>query len=267
MEILNRVKAPFGSSVWTEIETVLGDFLSKRLNIRSIVDFNDTITYDDDAIATKNLTEISNTKGLSISTREPVKIMEIKKTFSISKDVIEDIKRGVVDYNDKEFIDAANEFATIENNLMLQGLDEANMKGIMSYKEIESVDAQSTKDILAAVAKSLGTFNKKFVEGPYKLVISSSTLAKLYTEFFDGISVKAKLDEILGAGNIVVNEDIGDSNAVLISQRGGDFEFFSGLDISIGFEKETDKNVTLFLIQTCTFRIIGPEAAISIHIK
>lgn len=267
MEILNRSQAPFGNGVWTEIETVLGEFLSKRLNIRSVIDFNDTITYDDDAIPTKELQEVSNKKGLTVSTREPIKIIEVKKTFNISKSVIEHIKRGVVDYDDKELMSAANEFATIENNMILQGLDEANITGIIKDPEVESIEAKSTKDILASVAKSLGVFNKNFVDGEYKLVISSGTLAKLYTEFFDGISVKAKLDDILGAGNIMVNEDIGDDTAILLSQRGGDFEFFSGLDISIGFEKETDKNVTLFLIQTCAFRILGPEAAIVINIK
>jgi len=98
-------------------------------------------------------------------------------------------------------------------------------------------------------------------------VLSSATLAKLYTEFYDGISLKSKIDHILGAGSIVVNQDIGDDRALIVSQRGGDFEFFSGLDLSIGFEKELKDAVELFVIQTCAFRNLAPEAAIVFHLN
>lgn len=267
MEILNRINAPFGSGVWSELDNTLGKFLAKRLNLRGIIDFNQGYTYDDDAISTKSLNEVSNKKGLSIGTRVPIKMVEVKKTFSLNKDVIEDIKRGIEDYDDSALANAANEFATVENTMILNGLKEANIEGIIANKEVESLTVNSTKEILSAVAKSLGIFNKNFVEGNIKLILSSSTLAKLYTEFFDGISVKAKIDDILGSGNIVVNEDIGDKTALLLSQRGEDFEFFSGLDVSLGYEKELKDGIELFLIQTCAFRVLGPEAAVVLNLK
>lgn len=267
MEILNRINAPFGNGVWSEIDATLGEFLAKRLNIRSVVDFNANYSYEDDAISTKALHEVSNKKGLSIATREPIKMVEIKKSFTLSKSVIEDIKRGVEDYDDSALANAANEFGAVENEMILNGLKEANIEGIVVNKEVESITVNSTKEILSGVAKSLGVFNKNFVDGGFKLVISSNTLASLYTEFFDGISVKAKIDDILGANNIVVNEDIGDKKALLISQRGEDFEFFSGLDVSLGYEKETKDSVELFLMQTCAFRVLGPEAAVVLNIK
>ena len=267
MEFLNRVNAPFGNGVWSEIDSTLNEFLSKRLNIRGIVDFNENYDYNDDAISTKAINEVSNKKGLSISTREPIKMAEIKKVFSIPKSVIEDIKRGIEDYDDSSLANAANEFATVENDMILNGLKEANIQGIISNKEVPSLDVSSTKEILSGVAQSLGVFNKNFVDGNFKLIISNNTLASLYTQFFDGISVKTKIDDILGQGNIVVNKDIGDKKALLVSQRGGDFELFSGLDVSLGFEKETKDDIELFLIQTSAFRITGPEGAVLLNIK
>jgi uncharacterized linocin/CFP29 family protein len=267
MEILNRTNAPFSNGVWSVIDETMGEFLSKRLNLRGVVDFKDQYTYDTDAIFTKELKNISDKKGLSISTREPIKMVEIKKTFTISNDTIDQIKRGVEDFEDKELATAANEFATIENNMILEGLKEASFTGIANHPDVVTMEVKSTKDILSSVAKSLGVFNKEFVDGGFKLVVSSGTLAKLYTEFFDGISVKTKLDDILGAGNTVVNEDIGDNRAMIISQRGGDFEFCSGLDLSIGFEKAAKDSVELFLIQTCALRILSPEAAIILNLK
>jgi uncharacterized linocin/CFP29 family protein len=267
MEILNREDAPFGAQVWNIIDTRMGEFLAKRLSTRSIVDFDSSATYDTDAVSTKQTSPISNKNGLSIETREPIKMIEVKKVFKLSKNVIEDIKRGIEDYEDGELAQAANEFATVENNIILHGLGKANIMGILDNKATQSMNVASTKEILGSVAKALGMFNEKFVEGPYKLMISSATLAKLYTEFFDGISVKTKLDDILGAGAFVISQDIGDDRALLISQRGGDFKFYSGLDVSIGYEKESKDAVELFLIETCAFRTLAPEAAIILNLQ
>lgn len=267
MEILNRGNAPFGDGVWGEVDTVMGEFLSKRLTLRSVVDFVDGYGYDTDAITTKQLKKVQSKGGLSISTREPLRMVEIKKSFKLPAEVIEDIKRGVSDYDDSVFADATNEFAASENNMILQGIKQAGIEGILANKEVQSINANSTKEILSAVAKAIGMFNKEFVQGGFKLVISSATMAKLYTEFFDGISVKAKLDDILSTGQIVINEDIGDDTALIISQQGEDFEFYSGLDVSIGFEKELKDGVELFLLETCAFRVLGPEAAIAIKLK
>ena len=267
MEILNRTNAPFSSGVWSVIDDTMSEFLSKRLSLRGVVDFKDQYTYETDAVSTKQLKTISDKKGLCISTREPIKMVEIKKSFKLSNDVLEQIKRGIEEFEDGELANAANEFAAVENNMILEGLKEAGFSGIANDPEVKSIDVKSTKDILSSVAKSLGIFNKDFVDGGFKLVLSSTTMAKLYTEFFDGISVKTKLDDILGSGAIVVNEDIGDDRAMLVSQRGGDFEFYSGLDLSVGFEKADKDSVELFLIQTCALRILSPEAAIVLNLK
>ncbi len=267
MEILNRANAPFGEGVWSEIDEVMGEFLSKRLNLRAAVDFKDGYDYHTDGISTGDVKSVSNKNDLSIQARVPLNMIEVKKRFKLGSGVIEDIKRGMSDYDDSAFADAANAFAASENGMILQGIKQAGIEGIMSSGEVKSVSVNSAKEILSAVAKGLGTFNKEFVGGPFKLVISSATMAKLHTEFFDGISVKAKLDDILGSGSIVVNEDIGDKDALLLSQQGGDFEFYSGLDVSVGFEKEVKDGVELFVTQTCTFRVLGPEAAIAIKMK
>lgn len=266
MEILNRTNAPFGNGVWSVIDSTVSEFLIKRLNLRATVDFDEASTYQTDSISTGEVSQVLNKNGLKVQTREPIKMVEVKKQFKVSKKVIDDIKRGKADFDDKEFAVAANEFASIENKIILEGLKEANIEGILSNKEVNSVKVDNTKDILKAVAKSLGTFNKEFVSGPFKLIVSSNTLASLYTEFFDGISLKTKLDDILGADAILVNEDIGDDKALIISQRGEDFVYYSGLDVSIGYETETKDDVELFLIMTCAFKVYSPEAAIILNI-
>ncbi|MEJ5167566.1 MAG: family 1 encapsulin nanocompartment shell protein [Arcobacteraceae bacterium] len=266
MEILNKTQAPFGQDVWTTIESELGNYLAKRLNLRSVVDFNDSYGFSTDAINTGNLKKVSSKHGTTVSTREPIKMVEIKHSFSVSKELIEDLKRGKVDFDNSTFTATANNFAKIENDMILNGLKDANIGGMIS-KETQTLSATSPKDIMVSVAKAMGMFNSSFVDGPFTLVISSTTMAKLMTESFDGKSLKSRIDDILGKGSIIINNDIGDDKALVISQRGGDFEYYSGLDVCVGYEGETKDNVELFLLQTCSFRTITPEALIVINIK
>lgn len=266
MEVLNHSKIPFGAAVWNTIESEISKYLSKRLTLRSAVDFKDDYSFDTDAVSTKRLNEIFSSKKLEISTREPIKMLEVKKTFSVPVKVIEDIKRDKIDFDDITLMEAVNSFSKVENDVILNGNKKANIEGILTGIE-NKLTAKDTKDILTCVAKSTGIFNKNFVEGPFKLIVSSETLAKLYVESLGGMSLKSKIDEILGNDAIIVNQDIGNDKALIISQRGEDFEFYSGLDVSLGFEKETSKEIELFLLQTFTFRNVSPEAAILIEIK
>lgn len=266
MEVLNQSSIPFGMGVWNVIENEISEYLTKRLTLRSVVDFKGGLGFDTDAIPTKDIKSVSSSNGLEVSTREPIKMMEVKKLFTVPTQVIEDIKRDKEDFDNAVLMEAVNSFAAVENEVILNGNKKANIEGVLSGIE-NKLKANDTKEILACVAKSLGIFNQNFVDGPYKLVISSGTMAKLYTESFDGISLKAKIDEILGTGSVIINQDIGDDKALIVSQRGGDFEFYSGLDVSLGFEKEVAKGVELFLIQTFAFRNISPEAAVLVEIK
>jgi uncharacterized linocin/CFP29 family protein len=266
MEVLNQSSLPFSNSVWSVIEEEIGEYLAKRLTLRSVVDFRSEYSFETDAIATKNLQTVISQDGLNVATREPIKMMEVKKHFVVPTEVIEDIKRNKSDFDTDALMEAANAFAAFENQTILNGNSSANIEGLLSSVE-NRVEANNTKEILMAVAKSLGIFNANFVDAPFKLVVSSTTMAKLYTQSFDGISLKSKIDEILGSDAVVINQEIGDEMALVVAQRGGDFEFYSGMDVSLGFEKETSQGVELFLMQTFAFRNLAPEALVVIDIQ
>jgi uncharacterized linocin/CFP29 family protein len=50
----------------------------------------------------------------------------------------------------------------------------------------------------------------------------------------------------------------------LMSLRGGDFELTVGQDASIGYDHHDSKKVSLYLTDTFTFRVIGPEAVVEL---
>jgi uncharacterized linocin/CFP29 family protein len=46
--------------------------------------------------------------------------------------------------------------------------------------------------------------------------------------------------------------------------RGGDFLFDSGEDISIGYERDDQQSVDLYLSESFSFRVVTPEAAVAL---
>jgi uncharacterized linocin/CFP29 family protein len=53
--------------------------------------------------------------------------------------------------------------------------------------------------------------------------------------------------------------------AVVLSTRGGDFEITVGQDVSVGYLEHDAANVSLYLEETFTFRVLAPEAAVALR--
>ena len=49
-----------------------------------------------------------------------------------------------------------------------------------------------------------------------------------------------------------------------MSQRGGDFIFEAGEDLSIGYARHDFDAVDLYLVESFTFRVAPPEAAVAL---
>ena len=267
MKFLNREEAPISQEVWTTLDTALMELLAKRLKIRSVVDFKAGLGFETDAIPTGKLKVLSSKEGVSVSVREPVLMTEIRHDFSFSKKNLEEMKRDIEDMDDSELRTAANAFAKVENSLILDGIKEAKMKGLWESLSHKPLKAKGAGELMSAVARSQGLFNEEFVDGPFKLVVSDATFSLLVTESDGGVTMKTKIENILGAGSIVVSNAVGDDKALVISQRGGDFLFYSGLDVALGFDSEEKDKLNFFLIESCAFRIIAPEAAIRITLS
>jgi uncharacterized linocin/CFP29 family protein len=54
---------------------------------------------------------------------------------------------------------------------------------------------------------------------------------------------------------------------VVVSQRGGDFQFESGEDIAIGYDHHDAARVHLYVEESFTFHATSPEAGIALTPK
>jgi uncharacterized linocin/CFP29 family protein len=74
-----------------------------------------------------------------------------------------------------------------------------------------------------------------------------------------GLVVFDHLRQILG-GPIVWSPGV--RGAVVVSMRGGDFLFESGEDLSIGYDHHDADNVHLYLVESFSFHVASPDAAV-----
>lgn len=263
MKFLNRETSPIATAVWAQIDAVFTTMLSQRLKLRSLVGFT-SVPFETDAVATGNLKTLTSSEELTLSVRKPMAMVEIRYDFNLPKSIVEAFKRDKPDFDDSVFKQASNAFSSVENSMILEGVKEAEIEGILNNIPRKSIRAEDTKGLIDAVASMIAAFGGEFVEGPYKLVLSTATLIKMVAESEGGVSVKSRLESLLGADFFVVCESIGDEKILALSQRGGDFVLYNGLDVSIGFSEEKADSYALFLTESCTFRIINPEAAVVI---
>ena len=66
----------------------------------------------------------------------------------------------------------------------------------------------------------------------------------------------------------LVNEEIifapAIAGAFVLTTRGGDFELHLGQDVSIGYLRHDDKNVSLYLQESMTFLLLTAEASVAL---
>jgi uncharacterized linocin/CFP29 family protein len=265
MKFLNREEAPLSQEMWGLIDEHVMGLLAKRLKLRSVVDFDEGYDFTTDAVATGKVRGVQE-GGVKIGVREPVLMMEIRHDFSIPKSTLDAMKRDIADYDDTPLREAANAFGTAENGMILDGIAAIGAPGLLGTLTQKTLQASGAKELMVSAARSLGMFNTAFVDGPFKLLVSSATFAALVTEAEAGETMKQKIDNIFGADAVVITDAVGEDKALVISQRGGDYVFYSGFDVHVGFDSESDDALNLFLIESGAFRVINPEAAVRIDL-
>jgi len=263
MDILKRSQAPFAAEAWDFLDEEATDVLSQKLKARKEVDFLGPKGLELSSINTGrfNPVGIEDVEGVTYSTREVLPLVELKVPFTMNLNEIEALARGAEDVDTDELIEAASKLAKAENKAVFYGLDEVNIEGIVDASEYEEVSVSGgEKELISGLLKALTLFEENSVGGSKRLLLGPELYSLLYELDDKGYPLKRKVEEMAESGVVLV-PDLG-NRGLLISERGGDFELTIGQDISLGFGERKGDEVELFFLETFTFRVNGPEAAV-----
>jgi uncharacterized linocin/CFP29 family protein len=189
-------------------------------------------------------------------------VVELRAGFQVAVSELRDIDRGADDPDFSALDAAARQLAVSENVSVFDGWEDA-VEGIREASTQEPIPLGASADAYPrAVSSAVERLLDSGVGGPYGLALGGEAyLVVIQATEGGGYRLLEHLRKIV-EGPIVWTPGI--SGGVVLSQRGGDFVFESGQDVSVGYTGHDTDHVDLYLQESFTFRVTTPEAAVSL---
>ncbi|HKZ07970.1 MAG TPA: family 1 encapsulin nanocompartment shell protein [Methylomirabilota bacterium] len=268
MNNLARELAPISTAAWKEIDAEAQRILKLKLAGRKLVDFSGPLGAAAAGVSTGRRERLGTPPGPNIeaSRRLTLPLVEMRVYFELSREELDAVERGAKDPELQAVIDAASQMAYAEDSVIFHGYPAAGITGIdkASMHPVLSLP-QEDEGYPHAIAEATRLLRLAGVDGPYAIALGPRYYTALTQALGDGgypiLNVVRKLVD----GPLVWAPAV--NGAMVMSLRGGDFELTVGTDISIGYQSHTDTTVRLYLMETMTFRVLTPEAAVALAHK
>lgn len=261
MNILKKSLAPLTDEAWEEVKSEAEKVFKATMTARNFVDIDGPYGFDFSAVSTGRLytPENQSKSGVNYGIRQVLPLIEVRKPFTLDIWELDNLSRGAKDADIDNMMKAAEEIALFEENIIYNGFDQGETKGLLKGSEHKSVTTpEDPEEFLKVVAGQVIRLKQAYVNGPYTLIVSEKVWKKL-VKLTEGYPFTKQLDKILG-GSIIVNHNL--NKSLLVSEQGGDYELVIGQDISIGYDSHDSEKVKLYFTESFTFRILSPEAIV-----
>jgi uncharacterized linocin/CFP29 family protein len=265
MNHLLRDLAPITDAGWEELEDEARQHLVVHLAARKLVDFSGPHGWARSATNLGRTERLSPTPvdGVDARRRRVLELVETRAWFSLSREELDNVDRGAEDVDLDPLDDAARKIALAENTAIFNGWGAASIAGIVPASPHEPIPL--TDDMHACprqVATAVETLLSNGIEGPYGLALAPDVYRRVIeTTEHGGYPLFDHLRKILG-GPLVWAPGV-DGGAVM-SLRGGDFLLECGQDLAIGYHAHDADSVHLYLVESFSFRVATPEAAVAL---
>lgn len=262
MNHLLRSQAPISDQAWSAIEDEASTALKELLAARRIVDSADPRGWDYSAVTTGRVTSLEAPEdGVEARIRVVQPLVEFRTPFSVSRSELDAVDRGACDADLDAVRGAARRAAVVEDHAVFHGYAPGGIVGIAESTPHERIVIGSDYDAYPSfVARATARLKVAGVAGPYAIVLGPRCFTGVMEQSeMGGYPVLEHLRLILG-GPVVFAPGV--NGAVVISQRGGDFELVLGEDFSVGYSSHDSDNVNLYIEESFTVRTCSPEAAV-----
>ena len=266
MDILKRTLAPITLEAWQEIDRQAKLVLTAYLSARKFVDVTGPQGWDYAAVPLGRLDVPKGQKKedvqYGIHAVQP--LVEARASFVLDVWELDNIIRGAKDIELKTLEDATRKIALFEEQAISNGFEPGCILGLkQACRHKPIVFAKNPAGFLEAVSQGVGALIAKSVGGPYGLVVNPD-LWQLIASYAEGFPLQQHVQGIL-QGPIVYSHS--SEGAFLVSMRGQDLELIIGQDFAVGYQSHTSAEVTLFVTESFTFRVIEPSAFVQLIVK
>lgn len=266
MNHLLRELAPISDDAWSEIDDEARRALSHFLAARKLVDFDGPRGWRHAAVDLGRVTPVHEAPDptVTLAQRVVLPMVEVRHEFSLARAELDRIDRGAKDPDLDVVVDAARHLAIAEDKTVFVGAPLAGIEGMAAASPHEPIALSGDFDRYTNhVARAVAVLKNAGVSGPYAIALGPRCYAGVIesTER-GGYPLLRHLGLILG-GPVVWAPAI--DGAMVVSQRGGDFELTVGQDVAIAYRSHDADSVTLELQESIAFVAQGPEAAVALH--
>jgi uncharacterized linocin/CFP29 family protein len=261
MNNLHRELAPISGAAWASIEDEAKRTFTLNLAGRRVVDVKGPAGPTLSAVGTGHLTGIdAPADGVIAWARQSQPIIELRVPFALNRQQIDDVERGAQDPDWDPVKDAARDVAFAEDRAIFGGYQAGHIAGLAQSSSnpelILPADVRAYPDVLAEALTSL---RRVGVGGPYALLLGDEAYQAASETSDHGYLVREQLAQITD-GDILRAPAI--DGAYLLSTRGGDFELYLGVDLSIGYLYHDADQVQLYFTESLTFQVHTDEASV-----
>jgi uncharacterized linocin/CFP29 family protein len=263
MNHLMRELAPVTEDAWAQIDEEAARSLKHYLAARRLVDFTGPLGWDHSSVDTGriDILAIGSLGSVEVARRRVAPLVELRSAFSLERAELAAADRGASDLDLDTVIAAGRNAALAEDHLVFHGYEEGGIVGIIEATPHEKVAISDDYGHYPEhVARAVAALRAADIAGPYAIALG----ARCYTGVTEttehgGYPVFEHLRKILD-GPVAWAPAV--DGAVVLSQRGGDYELVVGEDLSIGYRSSDATSVDLFLEESLTFRVHTAEAAV-----
>jgi uncharacterized linocin/CFP29 family protein len=265
MNHLLREAAPVTEAAWDVIDEEARERLTGALAARKLVDFSGPRGWDHSAtnLGRTQALGTAPAEGVAAVQRRVLPLVESRADFTVARSELADVDRGAEDVDLERLDEAARRMALVENVAVLHGWQEAGIAGVTEASTQPPVALGADFDGYAGhVAKAVELLLCSGIAGPYGLALGPDAYTGVIeTTEHGGYPLFEHLRHIL-EGPIVWAPGI--RGGVVVSLRGGDFLLECGQDLSIGYDSHDADVVRLYFVESFSFRVATPEAAVQL---
>ncbi len=263
MNHLIRELAPITDEAWTQIDDEASRSLKHNLAGRRLVDFTGPLGWGHSSVDAGRVDPVDGAAlgGVEVARRRVLPLVELRSSFTLDRAELAAADRGATDLDLDPVIDAGRTAALAEDHLVFHGYEAGGVAGMISVSPHQPVAISDDYSRYPEhVAQAVAALRAADVAGPYAIALGARCFTGVTeTTEHGGYPVFEHLRQILD-GPVVWAPGV--DGAVVLSQRGGDFELTIGEDFSIGYRSSTATTVDLYIEESLTFRINTPEASV-----
>ena len=261
MNDLLRALAPLADEAWRQIEEEAKRTLRDLLAARKLVDFTGPLGWEASSVNTGRARRLAEpASGVEAKLRAVQPLVELRVPFEVDRAELEALGRGATDPDLDAVRQAARSAGLAEDRAVFQGYAAAGIEGLMQVGKDATLSlADDYTAYPSVVADAVNRLRTSGVHGPYAIALGPRCYSGLTKTTVSGYPVMEHVRRLLD-GPIVWAPGV--DGAVVLSQRGGDFELIVGQDFSIGYLEHSAASVKLYLQESFTFRVLAPEAAV-----